>query len=366
MVQDSSDASEPDLIEVRESERFDEERLAAYLKGRLPGSERRLRVLQFGGGHANLTFLLRYGEHGETGAHAQVVEYVLRRPPLGPVAPGSHDMKREYRALSVLWKAFPPAPRAFLLCDDPAILGADFFVMERRHGVVVRREVPARFGGGRDTVANRKLSELLIDTLVELHDVDPEVVGLQTLGKPEGFLERQVKGWTARYERAKTTEIELAEEVSRWLIENQPDSPVATLLHNDWKLDNMAVAADDPGRCVAVYDWDMCTLGDPLCDLGTVMCSWLDRDENAIGPATMPTQSEGFMRRDEAIARYGERSGRSVENMPYYHVFGTFKMAVVLQQIYFRFHQGQTTDERFSDMERAARALFEQAAKRRP
>ncbi len=351
---------EHDLIAVRDEECFDEARVAEYLGGRLEGSNRPLTVLQFGGGHANLTYLLRFGQGDE------VIEYVLRRPPIGPVAPGSHDMKREYRALSVLWKAFPKAPRAFLVCEDTSVLGVEFFVMERRHGIVVRREVPAEFGGGGDPVANRKLSEVVIDTLVEFHAVDPAAVGLEGLGRPDGFLERQVTGWTARFERAKTSEIELADEVSRWLIENLPESPRATLLHNDWKLDNMAVAADDPGRCVAVYDWDMCTTGDPLCDLGTLMCSWLDRDEEALGPAAMPTQTAGFMRRDEAIARYGARSGRPLELMPYYLVFGTFKMAVVLQQIFFRYHQGQTADERFAGMENAARALFEQAAKRRP
>jgi len=351
-----------DVIRVRADERFDEEVLHAYLRSRLPGAEGPLQVRQFGGGHANLTYLLVFGGDGEA-----PLEYVLRRPPLGPVAPGSHDMAREYRALSVLWQAFPLAPRAFLFCEDASVIGAPFFVMERRHGIVVRNSVPPEFGGGRDEVANRKLSEVVIDTLVQFHAVDPKPIGLDALGRePERFLERQVRGWTDRWHRARTDALPVAEEVSAWLLDQRPASPAPTLLHNDWKLDNMALAADDPGRCVAVYDWDMCTVGDPLCDLGTVLALWSNRGQDPAGTNPMPTQSPGFMTREEALARYGERSGRDVNQVPYYDVFGTFKMAVVLQQIYFRYHRGQTRDARFAGLGDAARRLFELAAARRP
>jgi aminoglycoside phosphotransferase (APT) family kinase protein len=353
-------AQPPELIDVRPDERFDEARLAAYLRDKLEGADRPLHVRQFGGGHANLTYLLRFGEGDD------VVEYVLRRPPLGPVAKSSHDMHREWRALSKLWRGFPYAPRAFLYCDDREIVGADFLVMERRHGIVVRGTVPAQLGGGRDPVVNRKLSEVVIDTLVEFHQVKPEGVGLQDLGHPEGFLERQVKGWAGRYERAQTEEVPIAREVMEWLVANLPDSSAPTLVHNDWKLDNMAVAADDPGRCVAVYDWDMCTVGDPLCDLGTLLGLWSNRGEGPAGSNPMPTQTEGFMTREEATRRYAERSGTAVDAIPYYLVFGTFKMGVVLQQIYFRFHQGQTRDERFQGMGELAKGLYRLAAERRP
>jgi aminoglycoside phosphotransferase (APT) family kinase protein len=350
----------PELIEVRPDERFDEGKVAAYLRDKLEGADRPLTVLQFGGGHANLTYLLRYGEG------ADAVEYVLRRPPLGPVAATAHDMQREYRALSKLWTGFAQAPRAYLYCDDRSILGADFLVMERRRGIVVRDAVPAEFGGGQDAVANRKLSQVVIDTLVDFHAVDPVAVGLETLGRPEGFLERQVRGWTQRYERAKLEEVPIAEEVARWLVDQLPESPPFTLVHNDWRLDNMALAPDDPGRCVAVYDWDMCTLGDPLCDLGTLLGLWSHRGEGLAGNNPMPTQSEGFMTRDEAVKRYGARSGRDTGSVPYYFVFGTFKMGVVLQQIYVRFQRGQTQDERFAGLGQAAQALFQLAAERRP
>ncbi|RIK97212.1 MAG: phosphotransferase family protein [Proteobacteria bacterium] len=353
-------APSSDVIPVRPDERFDEARVAAWLRGRLEGADGPLAVSQFGGGHANLTYLLRFGD----GPGAR--EYVLRRPPLGPVAPGSHDMSREHRVLSVLWKAFPLAPRSYLFCDDPALLGAPFFVMERRYGVVVRGGIPESFGGGRDEAANRKLSSVVVDVLADFHAVDPARAELGDLGRPEGFLARQVTGWTARWERSKVEGDPLADELQRWLLDNLPASPPATLLHNDWRLDNMAVAADDPGRCVAVYDWDMCTRGDPLCDLGTVLAVWYDPDEVASSLNPMPTTAAGFLRRDEAARRYGERSGRDLALLPYYLVFGTFKMAVVLQQIYFRYHQGQTKDARFAGMGEGAKALFRLAASRRP
>jgi len=349
----------PELIDVRPDERFDESRVAGYLAGKLDGSDRPLAVRQFGGGHANLTYLLRYGEGDDA------VEYVLRRPPLGPVAATSHDMNREYRVLSKLWQAFSLAPRAYLYCDDETIVGADFFVMERRRGVVVRHVIPEQFGGGDDPVANRKLSEVVIDSLVDFHAVVPESVGLEALGKPAGFLERQVAGWSARFERAKTWEIPAAEEVKTWLVDNLPASTRATLVHNDWRLDNMAVAEDDPGRCVAVYDWDMCTLGDPLCDAGTLLGVWGDRGESPAGNNPMPTQSVGFMTRAEATNRYCERTGCDPDAIPYYVVFGTFKMAVVLQQIFYRFNQGQTKDERFAALGTAAEGLFGLASERR-
>lgn len=346
-----------DLIPVRHEERFDESRLAEYLAGRLEGAEAgRLRVLQFGGGRANLTYLLRYG----------ATEYVLRRPPLGPVAPGAHDMAREFRVLSRLWQAFPKAPRAWLLCEDETVIGAPFFVMERKEGVVVRERVPTEFGGGTDPVANRALAAVVIDTLAEFHAVDAGACGLEDLGHPPGFLARQVTGWLQRWERARHAPNPAADEVGRWLTANMPESPPPTLLHNDWRLDNMAVAADDPSTCVAVYDWDMATRGDPLCDLGTLLGSWHDPEEiDGRTHSLMPVDAPGWMSRGEAIARYGAASGRAMGTMPWYVVFGTWKLGVVLEQIYIRYLRGQTSDPRFGSMGAGAAKLFELAASRR-
>jgi len=349
-----------EVIPVRQGEELDPDTIAGALRGRVPGSDLPLQIQQFGGGHANLTYLLRFG------SGSNVVEYVLRRPPIGPVAPGSHDMSREFKALSSLHRGFPLAPRAYYLCEDPSLIGGPFFVMERRHGIVVRGGVPQAFGGGRDPVANRKLSQVVIDTLVDFHAVDPKPIGLDEMGRPEGFLERQVKGWAGRWERSRTGDLPIAEEVLHWLLDQLPASPPPTPLHNDWRLDNMAVAEDDPGRCVAVYDWDMFTIGDPLADLGTVLATWSDPGETPAGTNPMPTQSAGFLTRAEAVTRYGERSGRDVSRVPYYLVFGTFKMAVVLQQIYFRFYKGQTQDARFATLNAGAESLFKLAASRRP
>ena len=340
-----------DVIEPRADERLDAAIVGRYLEGRIPGASGAPEIWQFPGGHANLTYLLRY-----PGA-----EYVLRRPPHGDLAPGAHDMGREYRVLSVLYAGFPPAPRAHVYCQDRDVIGAPFFVMERRRGVVVRRDVPEIFGGGREPAKTRKLSEVLIDTLADFHAVDYRAVGLETLGKPDGFLARQVKGWTGRWLRAKTKDVPHADAVVRWLEERMPPAPAASLVHNDWRLDNMAVAEDDPGRAVAVYDWDMCTLGDPLTDLGTLLSSWNEPGEPYEFLSPMPSRSPGFMTRAEAVARYGERSGRDVSAMPYYHVFGLFKMAVVVQQLYYRFHLGQTQDTRMSGGEGVAEGMIDLA-----
>lgn len=369
-----ADQPEPmaETIPIREDEDFDHDRLAGYLRGRLPGSERSLRIRQFGGGHANLTYLLRYGD-AERDASATpqtgelpVQEYVLRRPPLGPVAATAHDMGREYRVLSVLHRAYPLAPRAFLLCEDPAVIGAPFFVMERRRGIVVRRVIPSELGGGTDPVRNRQISEVLIDALADLHDVDYRAVGLDTLGKPEGFLRRQIDGWMRRYERAQTRPLRVVDDLVAWLRECQPPSPAPTLLHNDWRLDNMMLDPANPGRAEAVFDWDMCTLGDPLCDLGTLLASWMEAGEGISGATagTMPSYVPGFMTRREAVARYAARRALDAGAVPYYYVFGLFKMAVVLQQIFHRYHLGQTKDARFAQFDQVAELLFALAQSR--
>jgi aminoglycoside phosphotransferase (APT) family kinase protein len=343
-------AEPPETIPIREDENFDHTRLAAWLRGKLPGAGSPLEVVQFAGGHANLTYLLRFGER----------EYVLRRPPLGPVAPGAHDMGREYRVLSVLYKAYAPAPRAFAYCEDAAVIGAPFFVMERRRGVVVRRTIPPHWGGGKDPVVNRKISEVLVDSLADFHDVDPKAVGLENLGKPDGFLRRQVEGWKGRYDRAQTKEVPVVTEVFEWLLKNLPAPPKPTLLHNDWRLDNMMLDANDPGRCEAVFDWDMCTIGDPFADLGTLLSAWIEESEGGpgAGQVGMPSNTPGFLTRKQAVERYGRRRGVDVGSVPYYYVFGIFKIAVVLQQIYVRYHRGQTKDERFALFEQGAEMLF--------
>jgi aminoglycoside phosphotransferase (APT) family kinase protein len=338
---------DPDVIAPRQGEELDAETVGKYLAGRMPGADGTPEIWQFPGGHANLTYLVHY----------PTANYVLRRGPHGDVAASAHDMGREYRVLSVLYRSFPLAPRAYVYCEDASVIGAKFFVMERRHGVVVRRDVPPEFGGGKDPAKTRKLSEVIIDTLADFHAVDPTAAGLDGLGKPDGYLQRQVKGWSDRWNRAKTKELRAADEVVAWLNAHQPPPPRPTLVHNDWRLDNMAVAADDPGRCVAVYDWDMCTVGDPFTDVGTLLSSWYEPNEPYDFLSPMPSREPGFMTRAEAIERYGKRSGRDVSTMPYYYVFGLFKMAGVVQQLYYRYKQGHTQDARMAGGEMVAEGL---------
>ena len=341
-----------DIIPVRPDERLDEERLADYLRGRLPGSDKPLSLRQFGGGAANLTYLLDYDGQ----------EYVLRRPPLGPVAASAHDMRREFRVLSVLHHAFPPAPRAFLLCEDETIVGAPFFVMERRQGVVVRRTMPAPFAGQPD--AAQAMSEALVDTLAAFHAVDYEAVGLGDLGKPAGFIERQIEGWYRRWQAARTAEQPEMDAVYAWLKANQPAGTQVSLVHNDYKLDNVMLAAGDPGRVVAVFDWDMCTLGDPLADLGALLTYWTEPGDPPYLQATamMPLGQAGFLSRAELVARYAAQSGRSVADIDFYHALGLFRLTVIVAQIYVRYVRGQTQDPRFAAMGMMIPALARRAA----
>ena len=345
-----------ELIPVRDDEGFEVHRLVAWMEGQPDLPRGTPLVRQFGGGKANLTYLLTFPDESQL---------VLRRPPLGPVAAGAHDMTREYRVLSRLWKAFPKAPRALAISEDESVIGSPFFLMERRDGVVVRESVPPQFGGGEDPVSNRKLSEVVVDTLAEFHSVEPTRAGLGDLGRPESFLRRQVEGWTERWNQAKDGEDATSVEVARWLAANLPASDAVTLLHNDWRLDNMAVAADDPAVCTAVYDWDMATRGDPLADVGTLMASWYDPGEERSALSPMPTDSPGWLGRREAVARYGELSARDLSDIDWYIVFGTWKLGVVLQQIYIRWVRGQTQDSRFSVLGEGARVLFRVAARRR-
>lgn len=322
-----------DTIPIRPDEQLDETRLAAYLRGKLPHSDKPLSVRQFGGGAANLTYLLDYGD----------AQYILRRPPLGAVAKSAHDMGREYNVLSRLHEAFPAAPRALLY--NETILNAPFFIMERKRGIVVRQTIPPAFANG--TNAPRQMSRALVDTLAAFHAVDYAAIGLTELGKPDGFIQRQVEGWYRRWNRAKAEEVAAMDAVYDWLMAHLPSPAAPTLIHNDYKLDNAMFAADDPSRIVAIFDWDMCTLGDPLNDLGALLAYWRDPSDpdwlQAI--STMPA---GFPSRAEMIEWYGEKSGRSVADINFYHVLGLFRVVVIIAQIYIRYQRGQTQDKRFA------------------
>ena len=345
-----------ELIDERPDERLDTRRLEDYLRARLPGAAGPLAVRQFGGGKANLTYLLRFG----------TTEFVLRRPPLGPLPPGAHDMRREHRVLSVLHRHYPLAPRSLLLCEDESLLGAVFIVEERRHVFVIRDDIPPEFAGR--PALNRRIGEALVDALADLHRVNPKVAGLGDLGRPEGYVERQLAGWSRRWEAAQGGEeaeriAALWAPVVAWLGRQIPASRGAALLHNDYRLDNCLLDSSDPGRIEAVLDWDMCTQGDPLADLGYVLNYWV---EPADPPewreiAAMPTWRPGFPSRAEAITRYAARTGCDVAAVGWHQVFAAFKLAVIVQQIYIRYVRGQTRDQRFRNYYRRVLGLAEKA-----
>ena len=334
-------ATDNELIPIRADEGLDAARLEAYLRGRLPGADGPLTLAQFGGGHANLTYLLRF-EMSDS-------EFVLRRPPLGPIAASSHDMSREHRVLSRLHRVFDLAPECFLLCDDRAVIGADFMVMERRRGRVIRLDLPERFLN--DAALAKAIGEMMIDSLAAFHGVDAAAAGLGDLGRPEGFVARQLEGWTGRWHKAKDHDHSAMDRLIGWLTAERPESLHTTLIHNDYKLDNIMVGTDHPDRAVALLDWDMCTRGDPLMDLGYLLNYWVEADDpQGWRAAAMPTWRDGFPTRDEAAARYAERTGFTVGDLLWYRIFGAFKIAVILQQIHIRWLRGQTRDQRFADM----------------
>jgi aminoglycoside phosphotransferase (APT) family kinase protein len=322
----------PDAIPVRHGEELDTAALTRYL-----GSP--VEVLQFPNGHSNLVYLVR----------AAGTEYVLRRPPLGPVAPKAHDMGREYRVLKAVHPHFPEAPRVFSYCDDDTVIGAPFFLMERRYGTVLRTQKAA---------CPRLTSAAFVDCLVRLHAIDISTADLSSLGRPEGFIERQVRGWADRWYKAQTEAMPAMDTIIAWLNDTIPPAQAATLIHNDYKLDNVMLS-ESQERIEAVLDWEMATLGDPLADVGLTLCYWTN-------PSTAPalTTGEGWYTREEFIERYATATGRDVSRLAYHEVLGIFKLAVILQQIYFRFHRGQTHDERFRAFDKRVRALVDLAAQR--
>jgi aminoglycoside phosphotransferase (APT) family kinase protein len=353
-MQPSLEAAE--LIDQRPDERLDTSRLEPHLRERLEGTEGPLTVRQFFGGKANLTYLLRFGDR----------EFVLRRPPLGPIPPGAHDMRREHRVLSVLHRCFPLAPRSLLLCEDESVIGAVFIVEERRHGFVIRDDIPAEFTGRPEL--NRRIGEALVDALADLHLVPPVAVGLGDLGRPEGYVERQLAGWTRRWQAAQGGEqaersAALWESVLGWLGPHVPKSGAAALLHNDYRLDNCLLDTADPGQIEAVLDWDMCTQGDPLADLGYILNYWVEPGDPAEWReiAAMPTWQEGFPSRADAIERYAHRTGFDLSEIGWHQVFAAFKLAVIIQQIYIRFVRAQTQDERFRHYYRRVIGLADKA-----
>lgn len=338
----------PETTTVRLGEEIPLEPLNTWLAETAPRVGRVTGVSQFPGGFSNLTYLLAT----TTG------EFVLRRPPVG-VGPGAaHDMPREARILSVCELRGIPSPRVIATCTDPAVIGAPFYVMERVSGVILRGvNGPPEY----DAAAFATLGENFLDTLVAIHGATPSDPVIGGLGKPLGYVQRQVEGWTARYEKAKTDNVASVEQLAKWLHEHQPSESGACLVHNDFKYDNLVLDPAKPGRIIAVLDWEMATVGDPLLDVGTSLGYWVEEGDHpafkslGLGITALP----GNLTRAELWERYLKKSGRAVQPAAWYHAFGVFKIAVIAQQIYARYKRGLTTDERFGRLGEAVRLLGE-------
>ncbi|MDQ0215489.1 aminoglycoside phosphotransferase (APT) family kinase protein [Oikeobacillus pervagus] len=328
------------MIPVRKGEELNIERLQAYLHQTiedLPNEP--LIIQQFGTGASNLTYSISIGDF----------EVVLRRPPMGPVAPKAHDMEREYRILKTISEVLPIAPTPYCYCEDETIIGKPFIIMERKHGVLVDTSFPE--GITPTPLLGKQISEIMVNTLVELHEIPYKGSALEKMSKPDGFLERQVHGWLKRYDKAKTDDIPEVELLKKWLLMHIPLSPRPTIIHYDYKLNN-ALFSEDLSKMIGLFDWEMTTIGDPLADVGAAMSYWIEKNDPEVlkmGFGKPPvTVYDGFYTRKEFIESYSKKSGRDVSNIHFYVTFAYFKLAVICQQIYARYKKGQTNDERFA------------------
>ncbi|MGD7044404.1 phosphotransferase family protein [Jeotgalibacillus proteolyticus] len=343
-----------DTIPVKQGEGLNIKELESFLRENLHDlPQAPLEVQQFWAGHSNLTYELKMGEW----------EAVLRRPPHGPIAPKAHDMKREYQLLTQIHPLFSQAPEPLLFSDDQFIVGSPFLLMERKRGIVIDHSFPEEMSVTPEH--RKKLSTLMVDTLADLHAIDYTKTKLGEISSPEGFMERQVHGWLNRYERAKTEEIKEADQLKEWLKRHLPKSQRAVIIHYDYKLNNAMFDAKLE-KMEGLFDWEMATVGDPLADLGAAMSYWTQQDDpeslkNGLGKPSVTVQ-EGFMTRDEFIEQYAIKTGRDVSEIHYYLTFAYFKLAVICQQIYFRYKNGQTRDPRFAHFNQFVKTLITHAS----
>jgi aminoglycoside phosphotransferase (APT) family kinase protein len=352
----------PEFAPVRPGEELDQKTLEAWLRPRLAEivhtAGAPVEILQFPNGSANLTYLLRVGAH----------ELVLRRPPMGQIAPGAHDMKREYKVLSRLWRHFDRAPRAYLFCDDPNVLGADFFVMERRRGEVVRTEIPPAMRGHPDV--GRRIGLALVDAMADLHGLDPSACDLGDLGRPAGFVERQIEGWAKRWQLSRFDHSPAeVDALHARLARRVPPMSRVSIVHNDLKLDNCQFDPANPDRVLSIFDWDMTTVGDPLIDLGTLLNYWPDPgDPDDAQRATPGLSAMRLPSRADVVARYAERTRSDVSAVWWWEAFALWKTVVVVQQLHRRWVRGESKDprmehiaDRMPSLIAAARAVLDRA-----
>lgn len=334
-------------VDIREGEELDASAVDQFMKRAIPELTGEPSIKQYPGGASNLTYQVDYGERS----------FVLRRPPFGHIAKSAHDMLREARVMKALKPVFPYVPEIIAICDDHDVLGCDFYIMERLQGIILRQDFPKDFNLSPDDT--RKLCVNVIDKLVDLHRVDVSATGLDHLGKGPGYVERQIGGWSNRFRKAKTDDVGDFEAVMGWLDDKMPEDVGQCLIHNDFRFDNVVLNPDNPFEVTGILDWEMATIGDPLMDLGNSLAYWVQADDE--GPFQMlrrqPTHRPGMLTRDEVVAYYLEKSGLSCNNFDYYEIYGLFRLAVIIQQIYYRYYHGQTQDKRFAVFGQAANYL---------
>jgi aminoglycoside phosphotransferase (APT) family kinase protein len=340
---------------VRQGEELDLVKLNDFIKSQLPDFEEIIEVSQFPGGYSNLTYFLKTANH----------EYVLRRPPVGAKdIKGGHDMAREYKILSAIKSiGYAKIPNPIIFSEEEAVMGCPFYIMERVQGIILRAKDAPKLMASMSPIEMRKLSEALCDNLADLHAIDIESTGLINIGKPEGYIQRQVEGWHKRYVASQTDEIAAMDNLASWLKENLPIEGKPTLIHNDYKYDNVVLNVNNFSEIVAVLDWEMTTVGDPLMDLGTSLSYWAEANDGAFEKTFNLSWVDGNMTRQEFADRYAEKSGRDVSNILYFYVFGLFKNSVVIQQIYSRYKKGLTSDPRFADLIFGVKALSRKGIK---
>ncbi len=328
--------------QVRAGEELHVPGVDAWLKQQVPGLQGQPEVTQFSGGASNWTYRLKYP--GTAGG-----DFILRRPPAGTKAKGAHDMGREFRVQQALKPVYPVVPTMIGHTDDASITGSEFYVMERIAGIIPRKNLPR--GLVLDAATTRQLCTNVLDKLIELHQVDVKAAGLESLGKGGGYCQRQIEGWSARYVKARTWNVPSFQRVRDWLAHHTPPDVATCVIHNDWRFDNVILAEDDPIRVIGVLDWEMATLGDPLMDLGNSLAYWVHDDDNPLFKAVrrQPTHLPGMLRREEVVDYYLERTGLKAEHWAFYEVYGLFRLAVIVQQIYFRYHHKQTRNPAFKN-----------------
>ena len=339
--------------EVRDGESLELGKVDAYLKQVLPQLDGPLTVKQFPGGASNLTYLLSYPNQ----------DVILRRPPFGKIAKSAHDMIRESNIMQALRPVYPYVPSVLAQCEDHAVMGCDFYVMERFVGIIPRQEMPKEVR--LDEADTRRLCTNVVDKLVELHQVDHKKAGLEHIGKGSGYVKRQIDGWSDRYTKAITDDATSFETVIAWLKEKMPEDVGTCIIHNDFRFDNVVLNPDNPFEIIGVLDWEMATLGDPLMDLGNSLAYWVQADDDPQFQfmRRQPTHLKGMFTRKEVVEYYLEKSGIEVETFDFYEIYGLFRLAAIIQQIYNRYYNGHTKDKRFAGFVHAGRYLEQRCLK---